>query len=152
MYRRKELCRSLQAAQVRYRGAQSIAGQERQGFGSFHSRDIEEMIHDSQPPHIFPMINATTLERVHEIVSSATNTSDNGNIGSSSDIYGIYGANLRGSGLFELEKKWVFLNHGAFGGALTPLLEEAERWRRRCESQPLRFFDRELLPMVAYSI
>ena len=41
---------------------------------------------------------------------------------------------------------------GAFGATVRPLTEEAERWRRLCESQPLRFFDRLLLPSLAYSI
>jgi hypothetical protein len=46
----------------------------------------------------------------------------------------------------------TFLNHGAFGGAMKPQLEASERWRTLCEVQPLRFYDRELFPMMAYSL
>ena len=38
--------------------------------------------------------------------------------------------------------KQTFINHGAFGGALEPLLYESNLWKYMCESQPLKFFDR----------
>ena len=44
----------------------------------------------------------------------------------------------------------TFLNHGAFGGVLKPALEASQIWQRHIEKQPLRFFDRELLPHLAY--
>lgn len=44
---------------------------------------------------------------------------------------------------------WTFLNHGAFGGALTVGYRRAEQWRRHLERQPLRYFDRDLLPHLA---
>ena len=46
---------------------------------------------------------------------------------------------------------WVFLNHGAFGGALHCGYDRAHQWRAYLEQQPLRFFDRDLLPHLAYS-
>lgn len=49
-----------------------------------------------------------------------------------------------GRQLFPLDRHWAFLNHGAFGLAAKPFVEEAQRWRERCEQQPLRFMDREL--------
>lgn len=44
------------------------------------------------------------------------------------------------------------MNHGAFGATLSPLLDESNVWRLKCESQPLRFYDRQLLPMVAHTV
>ena len=45
----------------------------------------------------------------------------------------------------------TFLNHGAFGAALTVGYDRAAAWRRYTERQPLRYFDRDLLPHLAYS-
>ena len=161
MRRGKDLCRGVHVVRTSYRGMQSSIGQERQGFGSFHSRDIEEMIYDLQPPHVFSIVSASTPEKVRDMISSISASVGNGSSSSSSrisrdgvgddDSKDLYGVDIRRSGLFGLENKWTFLNHGAFGATLVPLLEEAEMWRRRCESQPLRFYDRELLPMIAYS-
>jgi isopenicillin-N epimerase len=48
-------------------------------------------------------------------------------------------------------KKWTFLNHGAFGAALKVGYDRAEQWRYHLERQPLRYFDRDLLPHMVYS-
>ena len=48
-------------------------------------------------------------------------------------------------------EKWTFLNHGAFGAALALGYHRAEKWRFYLEQQPLRHFDRALLPHLAYS-
>lgn len=37
-----------------------------------------------------------------------------------------------------------FLNHGSFGATPRPVQEAQERWRRHIESEPVRFFQREL--------
>ncbi|XP_072178811.1 uncharacterized protein [Diadema setosum] len=44
----------------------------------------------------------------------------------------------------------TFLNHGAFGATLRDALDVAQQWQRYVERQPLRFFDREVLPHMAY--
>jgi selenocysteine lyase/cysteine desulfurase len=46
---------------------------------------------------------------------------------------------------------WTFLNHGAFGAALNVGSQRAGQWRRFAEQQPLRYFDRNLLPHLAYT-
>jgi selenocysteine lyase/cysteine desulfurase len=43
----------------------------------------------------------------------------------------------------------AFVNHGAFGAVSRPAAEVANAWRAECERQPLRFFDRTLLPHIA---
>ena len=40
------------------------------------------------------------------------------------------------------------MNHGAFGGCARAPYLAANHYRHRCETQPLRFFDRELLSIV----
>ena len=52
---------------------------------------------------------------------------------------------------FMLDKKWSFMNHGAFGAALRRGHVRANEWREFQELQPLRFFDRYLLPHLAHS-
>jgi len=52
--------------------------------------------------------------------------------------------------LLDLQN-WTFLNHGAFGAALAVGHFRAAQWRNYLEQQPLRFFDRALLPHLAYS-
>lgn len=51
---------------------------------------------------------------------------------------------------FMLDRNWTFLNHGAFGAALSVGFHRSEQWRRYLEKQPLRYFDRSLLPYLAY--
>jgi selenocysteine lyase/cysteine desulfurase len=46
---------------------------------------------------------------------------------------------------------WTFLNHGAFGAALNVGLVRSQEWRYFLEEQPLRYFDRHLLPHLAHS-
>jgi len=53
---------------------------------------------------------------------------------------------------FMLDRdQWTFLNHGAFGAALRCGHTRAKQWRDYVELQPLRFFDRDLLPHLAHS-
>jgi isopenicillin-N epimerase len=41
-----------------------------------------------------------------------------------------------------------FLNHGSFGATPRPILAAQQRWRDRLERQPVRFFARELEPLL----
>lgn len=51
---------------------------------------------------------------------------------------------------FMIDRRWpVFISHGAFGGTLRCAYRAAEHWRRLNESQPLRFYDRLMLPALA---
>jgi isopenicillin-N epimerase len=51
--------------------------------------------------------------------------------------------------LWPLEPTVAHLNHGSFGAVTTPVLEEQQSWRDRMESNPLRFFRRELPSALA---
>ena len=46
--------------------------------------------------------------------------------------------------LWPLEATVAHLNHGSYGAVPTPVLEEQQSWRDRMESNPVRFFAREL--------
>jgi isopenicillin-N epimerase len=46
--------------------------------------------------------------------------------------------------LWPLEQTVAHLNHGSYGAVTTPVLEEQQSWRDRMESNPVRFFAREL--------
>jgi hypothetical protein len=48
-------------------------------------------------------------------------------------------------------KNWTFLNHGAFGGAVRVGYHRAAQWRHYTELQPLRYYDRQLLPHLVYA-
>jgi selenocysteine lyase/cysteine desulfurase len=50
-----------------------------------------------------------------------------------------------------LDPAWTFINHGAFGSSLRPVAVAAKQWQERMEAQPLRFLDRELLPLLVYT-
>jgi selenocysteine lyase/cysteine desulfurase len=54
--------------------------------------------------------------------------------------------------LFYLEPDWTFINHGAFGASMKPAMQVARAFSERCEAQPLRFVDRELLPRLVDSV
>lgn len=94
------------------------------GFGSFHSGDVEALVRlpaeaYAPPPRPFPLPPL-----------------DAGDLGARA-----FGAPFRHEFLIDLNA-WTFLNAGAFGGALRAAAGDAERWRRHCEAQPLRFIDR----------
>ena len=46
--------------------------------------------------------------------------------------------------LWPLEQTVAHLNHGSYGAVTRPVLEEQQSWRDRMESNPVRFFAREL--------
>ena len=51
--------------------------------------------------------------------------------------------------LWPLESTVAHLNHGSYGAVPRPVLEEQQSWRDRMESNPLRFFNRELPAALA---
>jgi isopenicillin-N epimerase len=46
--------------------------------------------------------------------------------------------------MWPLEPTVAHVNHGSYGAVLRPVLEEQQSWRDRMESNPVRFFNREL--------
>jgi isopenicillin-N epimerase len=99
------------------------------GFSSFHSENVESML-------MRLIQSSTPRQRIRfETPLPAP------------------GAEMRRAGVFAIDhRSFVFLNHGAFGAPLRAAQLDAARWRTRCEEQPLRFFDRELLPALVESV
>lgn len=118
---------------------------KRQGFGSFHSEDIEVLVRsaDIHLPDRLLQVQKNTATAVDEIVDQTVA------MWSSSSALEKSNQLRR---FFSLTNEFTFLNHGAFGGALEPLSNEAHRWRIECERQPLRFFDRDLFSLMALSL
>lgn len=52
---------------------------------------------------------------------------------------------------YHISPEWTFINHGAFGATLKPVSEAEMLWHQYMESQPLRFIDRKLLPLLVYT-
>ena len=123
-----------------------IMHEKRAGFGSFHSEDVEQLIRKSKEDYFVPNIyqHITKVDPSGEIVNNENNIS-------SFPFTNSFGEEVKNN-LFHIGEKWDFLNHGAFGSVLKHLLDEASAWQIYCESQPLRFFDRKLLPLIVYSL
>ncbi|XP_071114879.1 uncharacterized protein [Haliotis cracherodii] len=100
-------------------------------FGSFHASNVQELINipeeDYSPPEL-PIKSPAFLFQQDELQ---------------------FGKEAREKH-FLLEGSCTFLNHGAFGGVLKEALDATQQWQRYTESQPLRFYDRELLPHLVY--
>lgn len=110
----------------------------RQGFGSFHSEDIEILIRKSNDEYSSPSLYNSIKFNTDEIIKKSL-------------INFEFGQHVKDS-LFLLDNEWTFINHGAFGSTLAPIFHESIIWRYICEAQPLKFFDRDLIPMLAYVI
>ena len=55
------------------------------------------------------------------------------------------------SSLFPLSSSFTFINHGAFGSPLSALTDVQRAWLLQLEAQPLRFIDRQLLPLLVHT-
>lgn len=50
------------------------------------------------------------------------------------------------------DNEYFFVNHGAFGAVAKVGFDAAAAWRAYAELQPLKFIDRELLPLIVHTI
>lgn len=105
-----------------------------QSIGSFHSENLISMMQVSPKGYIPPSIPFG--DELEISFTTASNPVSHQAIVSS----------------FVLDiPHWTFLNHGAFGAGLRVGLDRAAQWRRYLDQQPLRFFDRDLLPHLAHA-
>jgi isopenicillin-N epimerase len=51
----------------------------------------------------------------------------------------IYGTEMKG--LWPLEPKMIFLNHGSYGATPTEVLKVQSQWQRQLEAQPCQFIN-----------
>ena len=107
-------------------------------MGSFHSEDVESKLKSPFESYLPPSspLCPSFLEKQAKLVAEAAS---------------IPLGHELGRQHFLLDPSWTFINHGAFGAASRVGFSEATQWREHCERQPLRFFDRDLLPHLAHS-
>jgi hypothetical protein len=96
-----------------------------QGFGSWHTEDVEVLIRQNDAEYIPP----------------APLFPDPAGLAAASCPASSFGIMARRHFLIDFQH-WTFINHGAFGAVCAPAYQAAEQWRRECESQPLKFIDR----------
>lgn len=103
--------------------------EHKRDFGSFHSSNIEEIIRTDESVYKTPdyKIKLKNLK----------------------DLTHLFGTLELRQQLFYLSNEFTFLNHGAFGLSFKPSIEYTNQWREYAESQPLRFYDREIIPLLA---
>lgn len=97
-------------------------------FGSFHSSNVEELIHQNEatykPPNLAVRFDTSNL------------------------VYRDFGTSQLKNELFCLTNEFTFINHGAFGLTFKPVLKYVAEWKEYAEMQPLRFYDREIIPLL----
>ncbi|RUS72039.1 hypothetical protein EGW08_020203 [Elysia chlorotica] len=104
-------------------------------FGSFHASNVQELLSLSNEEYV-----------PHQIPFALPSFSD---LDKDSNGELLFGRQMK-STFFLLEESCCFLNHGAFGASLKPALETARKWQLYTEEQPLRFYDRELMPLLVH--
>lgn len=108
-------------------------GKTRRDFGSFHASNVQELLCLPDEEYVPPSMPFE--------LSSFKYIQEHGKF--------EFGEHCR-QHHFLLEKNCTFLNHGAFGCVLKEALYDAQKWQLYAERQPLRFYDRELLPHLVY--
>ncbi|CUF67861.1 aminotransferase, putative [Bodo saltans] len=142
----------------------TIKGYE--GFGSFHSQNVEELValpDDKYVAPAWPKLQwMCPRHHDHHIELSHAIYHPNAIISASGKVWDI--ATLPADSAqtefgqpflqehFMIAKDFVFINHGAFGGSLLGAQSLKEHMDRYMESQILRFYDRELLPLIVYVV
>ncbi|BFZ25298.1 hypothetical protein BsWGS_28337 [Bradybaena similaris] len=109
--------------------------QTKRDFGSFHASNVQELLSLPEKEYI-PPPSPFTLPSFQEYINTETNLP-------------IFGKPAK-KDFFLLEDSCCFLNHGAFGGVLKQALETVHKWQEYTERQPLRFYDRLLLPLLVH--
>lgn len=109
-----------------------------QGFGSFHSDNVEEMLAAREfiEPAVPAGLDVASLLRAAGVDPESPPPE--------------FGAPMRR--FFYLDDEWTFLNHGAFGCVSRVAMKASQAWAEYAESQPLRFIDRQLFALVASTV
>jgi selenocysteine lyase/cysteine desulfurase len=106
-----------------------------QSIGSFHSPDLAELMDQSDEDYQAPSLPFEMELRLDTPIIPPNNRSS---------------ASIRADFMIDFNS-WTFLNHGAFGAATKVGHDRAAAWRSYADQQPLRYFDRDLLPHLAHS-
>ncbi|KAH8609543.1 hypothetical protein ERJ75_001192800 [Trypanosoma vivax] len=132
------------------------AATEYEGFGSFHSENVEDAIALSEAEYRPPRVPSFAgrvlgLSELREVDDARGDAERVGAIVLRRAPRCSFGAAFCEQH-FTLTPDFVFVNHGAFGGALRGALDMKHRFERLMESQVVEFVDRVLLPLVVYSV
>ncbi len=106
-------------------------------MGSFHSDNVEILIRQDDCSYEKPRLPDVIKSKYDDIMRKAYPTKPS------------FGNDSKS--LFMLESEYTFINHGAFGLTLRVAHDFCNAWREYAETQPLRYFDRHLLPHLVYS-
>ncbi|KAK3234758.1 hypothetical protein CYMTET_55001 [Cymbomonas tetramitiformis] len=110
------------------------------GFGSFmQDKSVQKLISETSAEYTVPTFPVDLDPLVYGFASSG---------GEEGAVH--FGKPQKGN--FMLGTEFFFVNHGAFGAVARPVFEAAQAWRRHAEVQPLKFIDRELLPLLVHTI
>lgn len=101
--------------QLRRRFLSGNSHKTRQGFGSFHSDDAEVLIRQGGE-HTRSLVYNDVSHHMEKQLTQVVEQFE-------------FGDSQMKACLFALDGDWTFINHGAFGATLRPLLEEANHWR-----------------------
>lgn len=142
--------------------SESITSYE--GFGSFHSENVEVLI--TQPEEVYrpPFIptiarRLLTKSEVDGVVKYTTNDT-NGEETLERELSSLvegstakceFGEIFKKE-YFLISKKMVFINHGGFGSALYGAMFIKHQLEKRMEHEVVEFVDREVLPLVVHSV
>nr|CCC95345.1 unnamed protein product [Trypanosoma congolense IL3000] len=132
------------------------ANKEYEGFGSFHSENVEDIMNmDSEeyrPPPLPSFAHRIlSLSELQEMESAGEDEATKGIILARSVGPCCFGKTFRQQH-FTITPEFVFINHGAFGGALRGALEIKHRFEIMMEGQIVHHVDRVLLPLILYSV
>ncbi|GFS21943.1 isopenicillin N epimerase [Elysia marginata] len=105
-------------------------------FGSFHASNVQELLSLPNEKYFPPQVPFSLPSIILD-----DHKNSHGSL--------IFGREIK-KRFFLLEDSCCFLNHGAFGAALKPGLDTARQWQLYAEQQPLRFYDREVMPFLVH--
>lgn len=151
-FKSKSVARSAGGKRIPLRPAASLStqsetGEGYQSMGSFHSENIDELRAQSQDVYCAPPIPLQN-DRIVELSNRLRELEARAQAVAGDQLFG----SALTQDLFMIEDGWTFVNHGAFGGSTRLAFEYAAWWREYSETQPLRYFDRALLPNLTYSL
>ncbi|RNE98264.1 uncharacterized protein Tco025E_09256 [Trypanosoma conorhini] len=126
-----------------------------EGFGSFHSGNVEELIaveSGAYHPPLLPPFARRVLGRSELCqLLAAKDEEERMEIRKRPIQRCEFGLPFRQEH-FTVTPEFVFINHGAFGGTLCGALAIKHGYEELMERQVVEYMDRELLPLVVYSV
>lgn len=157
----------------------SVSGFE--GFGSFHSENVEDLIRlpaeSAAPPACFPVFarRVLTNDELAQLAASAEGDSregstigskrrrQEGGMGSPASAALLQSLVSRalppcnfgkefGNNFFTITDDITFINHGAFGSALSGAVAIKQQYEHYLEQEVVEFVDRVLLPLMVHSV